>query len=277
VARALARHAPRGDSATLATLSRAAAGDPLALVRDALADDLVTPGDLSRRTELDTETLERAVAELTAAGEAGVLRSYLGSTQTIVRLTSALLAALRKHHESDPGAAGLRSSDLARTLDLPANAVAELAAAAAAGGSVHIDGPCIALAGHRVELNEAEKRTALRLLARLDHGGSAPPSLTEALTASGGTPRLAAALAQDGRLVLLAPDIALSRKTYDVWLHAVRGLFETTPAVTVREVRDALGTSRKYALALLEYLDSRAVTRRVGDARLWLGKDSKRA
>ncbi|MDE2904008.1 MAG: selenocysteine-specific translation elongation factor [Chloroflexota bacterium] len=276
VARALARHAPRGDSATLATLSRAAAGDPLALVRDALAEELVTPDDLARRTELDRETLERAVGELTAAGEAGALRSYLGSNQVIDRLTSALLAALREHHESDPGAAGLRSSDLARTLDLPANAVAELAAAAAGDGSVRIDGPRIALAGHRVELSEAEKQTALRLLARLDQGGSAPPSLTEALTASGGTARLAAALAQDGRLVVLAPDIALSRGTYNAWLHDVRGLFETAPAVTVREVRDALGTSRKYALALLEYLDSRAVTRRVGDARLWLGDGAER-
>jgi len=81
---------------------------------------------------------------------------------------------------------------------------------------------------------------------------------------------------QDGRLVLLAPDIALSRGTYSAWLNDVRGLFEAAPAVTVREVRDALGTSRKYALALLEYLDSRAVTRRVGDARLWLGEDSER-
>ena len=276
VARAQARHAPRGDPETLATLTRAAAGDPLMLVRDALADDLVTPDDLSRRTELDGETLERAVAELTAAGEARALRSYTGSVQVIERLTSALLAALRAHHESDPGAAGLRSSDLARTLDLPANAVAELAAAAAGGGSVRIDGPRIALAGHRVELDEAEKRTARRLLAQLDRGGSAPPSLTEALTASGGTPRLAAALAQDGRLVSLAPDIALSRQTYDGWLDTVRDLFQAAPRVTVREVRDALGTSRKYALALLEYLDSRAITRRVGDVRLWLGEDSER-
>ena len=276
VARALARHAPRGDQAVLEAVARAAAGDPATLVRDALADELVTLAQLARRIELDSATTEQTVADLAAAGEAWTLRSFVGSVQVIERLTSELLSTLREHHESDPGAMGLRTSDLARSMDAPAEAIGELAAAAAAQGSVRLEGPHVVLAGHTVVLTEAEQRTALRLLAHLDHGGSTPPSLGEALTATSGSRRLAAALAQDGRLVMLAPDIALSRETYAVWLRAVRNLFETAPSVTVREVRDTLGTSRKYALALLEYLDSRAVTRRVGDARLWLGEDSER-
>ena len=276
VVRALARHAPRGDTAVLDALERAAAGDAATLVRDALADRLVTLAELARRTELDSETTAQTVTDLTAAGEARTLRSYVGSVQVIENLTSELLSALRTHHESDPGAAGLRTSDLARTMDAPADAVGELAAEAAARGAVRLDGPRVALAGHSVELTEAEQRAAGRLLAQLDQGGSTPPSLALALTAAGGTPRLASALAQDGRLVLLAADIALSRRIYEAWLRAVRELFESAPSVTVREVRDTLGTSRKYALALLEYLDSRAITRRVGDARLWLGEDSER-
>ncbi len=275
VARALARHAPRGDEAVLDSLTRAASGDPATLVRDALAAGLVTMAQLARRTELDSAATEETVADLTAAGEVRTLRSYLGSVPVIEQLTAELLSALRTHHESDPGAVGLPSSEVARTMDLPADAVSELAAAAAAEGSVRLEGPRVSLAGHTVEMSESEQRTAHRLLAHLDQGGSTPPSLAEALTAAGGTPRLASALAQDGRLVVLASDIALSRRTYEAWLRAVRELFDSAPAVSVREVRDALGTSRKYALALLEYLDSRAITRRVGDARLWLGDDSE--
>ena len=276
VARALARHAPRGDQAVLDALARAATGDPATLVRDALADGFVTLAQLARRTELDNATTERTVADLTAADEARTLRSYVGSVQVIERLTSDLLSALREHHESDPAAAGLRPSNLARTIDAPADAIGELAATAAVDGLIRLDGPRLSLAGHRIELGQSEERTANRLLARLDQGGSTPPSLTEALAATGGTRRLASALALDGRLVLLAPDIALSRPTYDGWLRAIRGLFDTAPSVTVREVRDALATSRKFALAILEYLDSQAITRRVGDARLWLGEDSER-
>jgi selenocysteine-specific elongation factor len=38
--------------------------------------------------------------------------------------------------------------------------------------------------------------------------------------------------------------------------------------ITVSEVRDRFDTSRKYALALMEYLDQQHLTRRVGDARV---------
>ena len=38
--------------------------------------------------------------------------------------------------------------------------------------------------------------------------------------------------------------------------------------ITVAEVRDLLSTSRKYALALMEYMDEQKITRRVGDERV---------
>ena len=37
-------------------------------------------------------------------------------------------------------------------------------------------------------------------------------------------------------------------------------------SVTIGQLRDALGTSRKFAQALLEHFDGAKVTRRVGDA-----------
>jgi selenocysteine-specific elongation factor len=43
-------------------------------------------------------------------------------------------------------------------------------------------------------------------------------------------------------------------------------------AVTIAQVRDLLGASRKYALALMEYLDEQRVTRRVGDTRVLRGR-----
>jgi selenocysteine-specific elongation factor len=42
--------------------------------------------------------------------------------------------------------------------------------------------------------------------------------------------------------------------------------------MTVAEFRDILGTTRKYALPILEYLDSNKITLRVGDVRKFLLK-----
>ncbi len=41
--------------------------------------------------------------------------------------------------------------------------------------------------------------------------------------------------------------------------------------MTVSDVRAALGTSRKYAVPLLEYLDAQGMTRRAGDVRVARG------
>ena len=46
------------------------------------------------------------------------------------------------------------------------------------------------------------------------------------------------------------------------------GLIEKNGQMTLAEFRDALGTSRKYAVALLEYFDNRKLTKKVGDARI---------
>ena len=75
------------------------------------------------------------------------------------------------------------------------------------------------------------------------------------------------ALAQKGDLVRLSDDVAFTRDAYEQAVTAVRELIAATGSVTVAQLRDRLGASRRPVLALLEYLDSAKVTRRVGDVR----------
>ena len=48
----------------------------------------------------------------------------------------------------------------------------------------------------------------------------------------------------------------------------IRDALAARGEITLAEVRDLLGTSRKYAQAILEDLDGRRITRRVGDVRV---------
>jgi selenocysteine-specific elongation factor len=43
---------------------------------------------------------------------------------------------------------------------------------------------------------------------------------------------------------------------------------DETGSVSVAQMRDRFGTTRKYALAVLEYLDSKRITRRQDDVRV---------
>ncbi len=53
---------------------------------------------------------------------------------------------------------------------------------------------------------------------------------------------------------------------------ALRDFFSKKKEMTVGEFRDVLGTSRKYAIPFLEYLDSNRITLRVGEVRKFLAK-----
>jgi selenocysteine-specific elongation factor len=65
--------------------------------------------------------------------------------------------------------------------------------------------------------------------------------------------------------------------TDDIYLHAdtdaeirrrVTERLRTGPGATVAEIRDLLGTTRKYAVPICEYLDRVGLTRREGDLRV---------
>ena len=50
-------------------------------------------------------------------------------------------------------------------------------------------------------------------------------------------------------------------------------LFQSSPALTLAQFRDAAGISRRYALLLLEHWDRKGLTRREGNYRVLLDKN----
>ena len=128
------------------------------------------------------------------------------------------------------------------------------------------DGEVSAVA-HQVA-DEASGGPAMRLLELLGTAPFAPPSLAEAMRAAGATPEIIRALAQRGDLERLSDDIAFTRDAYERAVAVVRELIATTGSVSVAQLRDQLGASRRPMLALLEHLDAVKVTRRVGDSRV---------
>ncbi|OGD16241.1 MAG: selenocysteine-specific translation elongation factor [Candidatus Aminicenantes bacterium RBG_16_66_30] len=72
-------------------------------------------------------------------------------------------------------------------------------------------------------------------------------------------------LVRSGALARLAPKVTYHRDTVDAARVAVAGLIERRGSVSIAELRDRLGLSRKYAQAILEHFDRTGFTKRVGD------------
>jgi selenocysteine-specific elongation factor len=76
------------------------------------------------------------------------------------------------------------------------------------------------------------------------------------------------ALIEQGQLTKLNEDVILLTETCQQMQDRVVAHLKEHNRVTVAQVRDMFDTSRKYALALVGYLDERRITRRVGDDRV---------
>jgi selenocysteine-specific elongation factor len=68
--------------------------------------------------------------------------------------------------------------------------------------------------------------------------------------------------------VRASESVAFAAPAYQDMVQRTTAHIEEHGQITVADVRDLFGTSRKYALALLEHMDHQRVTRRVEDARV---------
>jgi selenocysteine-specific elongation factor len=75
------------------------------------------------------------------------------------------------------------------------------------------------------------------------------------------------ALIELGELVAVSQDVLFRKKDFDALVEKVSVTIQKNGAITLAEARDTLGTTRKYAQALLEHLDSIGITMRDNDFR----------
>lgn len=126
-------------------------------------------------------------------------------------------------------------------------------------------GTWLAIPGFAIHFSAAEQARASALLKKYAASPAAPPSVKESQAEAGEA--LFGALVETGELILVSPEVAFRRVDYDQMTSRVRANLARQGQITAAEVRDLLGTSRKFALALLEHLDAIGVTIRDGDFR----------
>jgi selenocysteine-specific elongation factor len=68
-------------------------------------------------------------------------------------------------------------------------------------------------------------------------------------------------------LIPIPPDVVFRKQDYDLMISEIIDLLKSKGTITAGEVRDHFNTSRRYILALLEYLDAQGITEREGDFR----------
>ncbi len=115
---------------------------------------------------------------------------------------------------------------------------------------------------HLRNVPPSPSRRSPSLHARLAATPLQPPALEPGAAAA------IAALVEQERAVRAGRDLAFTAEAFATARDAAVEIARGGGSVTLAQLRDRLGISRKYAQALLEAMDANGVTRRVGDARV---------
>lgn len=233
--------------------------ETLDAVRSLLADGRLVALDrgLSREEGLNANQLQAVQTVMTAEG-------WHELSQRIQR-------AVTIYHRQHPLRQGMPREELKSRLQSKRRPLAprtfnDMLGQAAAEGLIVDEGALVRLPEHAVRLSASQQGNLDSLLRQFDAAPFSPPSVADSIAGVGEDVFLW--LVDSGQLVRVSEDVVFSPAGYEAMVARIVAHLQREGTITVAQVRDILDTSRKYALALLEHLDARRVTRRVGDARV---------
>jgi selenocysteine-specific elongation factor len=199
--------------------------------------------------------------------------AFCASQRQCRRVEEALLEGLRGFHAAHPLAPGMDMEEARAALpgQIPARIFRALIEPLEADRMVVRDGHLLRLPGHRIQLGDEGRVLVDRICSLLGGAPLAPPDLHDIEKELGvGRARLAEVIRvmeREGSIVRVTADLVFLHGCIDRVKDVLFRHLSSSGDITPGAFRDLFGTTRKYAIPLLEYFDREGVTIRVGDVR----------
>jgi selenocysteine-specific elongation factor len=238
-----------------------------------------TAADLVRGANIAPDQAGELIARLSARGElveiaGGATRRLLLHADMVKELDERILTTLARLHEQYPLMSAHDRRKVQSQLDYVGNeelvhaAVDRLIQRKLVVGDLRR----IARADHKPKLSASLRKLKDKLVAAYQDARFQPPEPASFAGAAGGN---AASLRDlfdvcvaEGYLVAITNDVYLHSDVEADMRRLIAQKLAEGPGMTVAEIRDLLGTTRKFAVPLCEYLDRVGATRREGDLRV---------
>lgn len=245
------------------------------------ADDLpVGTGEIAAIANLAPKRVQRLLSDhLDAQKQSTVVElkqtpeSYWATRSTVQKHLTTMENLLFSFHAQNPSSTGMTKAELLQRYPRHMSEAcfeALFALATSSGRLVFNQGEVShpkASAGAR----GLEEQTANALLNALRAHGTTPPPLETVFQEAGINPaqgrKAVLLLERQGRAQRVDKTLCFAAESLDRLRAAVVSHLEAHKTATAAELKDAMGTSRKYAISLLEHFDHTGVTKRQENAR----------
>ena len=231
----------------------------------------LSEAELGRRLGRSKLQLDDTLAPVVDRGAIRRLASRCVTRDQWDRLSARVTTALNAYHQAQPLRPGMSKEELRSRTGIPAELFTPALGSLTSDGIVVERNGEVAAAGHRQGLTPEQESAAVGVLADLERQPFSPPPLADLVRRHQLPPALLQYLITQGRVVRVNDDTVFARSAYDAAVSRLRAHLTEHRTLTVAAARDVLGSTRRYVLPLLEWLDAQKITRRVGDDRILRG------
>jgi selenocysteine-specific elongation factor len=256
----------RFNESVIQALENMAQGSPAdVLLQAALALGPALARDVITRSRLNEPAADLALKELLESGQLIGLEDVLVAASQWSALKDSVVTTLAGYHQTYPLRRGMPREELKSRLKL-APRLFNLAMHRLASENILSEAArWVALPGHVVKFSPFQQVKVDRLMAQFAQAPYAPPSVKDCQAQAGED--IYSALLEFGDLVAVSDEVVFRRTDYQAMVEKIRLTLRQKGQVSLAEVRDLFQTSRRYAQALLEHLDTTGLTVRDGDFR----------
>lgn len=238
-----------------------APGERLALAAKGGAPQRLS--ELQKRLGFSEDELSAALDEALGGGLVRQIdaQSYW-ATESWQQLYQGIVTELSRFHQTNPLRLGMLRPELQSRLKTKLNLLDTIIEGE---DRLILESGFIRLGEHTISFSAGQQANVTKVMQALEAQPYSPPGIAELNQIAG--EELVRALSDLRRIVQVNDDIAFAAETYDLLVAEIRRHIGEAGAIDAKTLRDKFGSSRKYAIAVLEHLDSLGITQRVGDLR----------
>ncbi|MBI5352630.1 MAG: selenocysteine-specific translation elongation factor [Chloroflexi bacterium] len=271
-------HQPKGrhkrfDEGVLKSLESLTQGTPAdVLFEAALSLNAAPLKDVFIKSRLEPSVAESAFQELLNNGQILLLEDLPAVNDSLaisfphwIAMQNKVFQLIESYHKAYPLRRGIPREELKSKLKLSPRVYNTVIQKLVTDHLITDHSFCLAKPEHEIKFNGTDQLKVKELMRKFELNPYATPSFKESQSEVG--EEILNALIELGELILVSQDVLFRKKDYDGMVEKIRAELQKKGALTLGEVRDMLGTTRKYIQAMLEHLDSIGVTMRDGDVR----------
>ncbi len=262
----------RFDERVIQTLEALAQGSPADILLEAAQTlRIASVREVVAKSRLEAAVAQTALDELLQRGQLIALEDSLQETAFVAPfaywklLSDKVRDYVKAYHAQFPLRRGIPKEELKNKIGIASKTFNAALTRLVLNDDLNDERGAVFEFGRRIKFDGQNQIKVEALRRRFKENPRLTPSVKECLAEAG--EEIVNALIESGELILISTDIIFCATDYAEMVAQIESQIQTRERITLAEARDLLQTSRKYAQALLEYLDRAGITIRDGEAR----------